>query len=270
MCGTRRRLRPRQLRGERNDLPDGASAASAEPARQTKITPPNAPIIPPLMQSQPCRIPFDGQGSCHQSEASAGGYYATFGDPDAMQDAFAPVGDIRLRSRQPEPAGSDNAAGGARTAGSRRQGGGHRGGCTAARTVPGAAVAAGHSLSRGRAIAWREHHTSRRGRGRGRGVAGGIAYALTSPIERGRAEGSRTEGGPRHTDPVRACPRCREARQSRGDTVPARATEIEVRCEMPQRARQEGRDQAVADNLPASDPPTTSGVVGPRIAHRGT
>jgi hypothetical protein len=38
---------------------------------------------------------------------------------------------------------------------------------------------------------------------------------------------------------------------------------------MPTRKDNERHDQAVEDSFPASDPPATSGVVGPRIAHRG-
>jgi len=38
---------------------------------------------------------------------------------------------------------------------------------------------------------------------------------------------------------------------------------------MPTRKDNDRHDQAVEDSFPASDPPTTSGVVGPRIARRG-
>jgi hypothetical protein len=38
---------------------------------------------------------------------------------------------------------------------------------------------------------------------------------------------------------------------------------------MPTRKDNERHDQAVEDSFPASDPPATSGVVGPRIASRG-
>ena len=38
---------------------------------------------------------------------------------------------------------------------------------------------------------------------------------------------------------------------------------------MPTRKDNEKHDQAVEDSFPASDPPATSGVVGPRITRRG-
>jgi hypothetical protein len=39
---------------------------------------------------------------------------------------------------------------------------------------------------------------------------------------------------------------------------------------MPTRKDNEKHDQTVEDSFPASDPPATSGVVGPRVARRGT